>query len=147
MKKLAIMAFAAVLWSGGVLAEPIRVDVEKNANCGCCAAWIDHMEQYGFEVGVRNLDSDALYQSKRDKGLTSELFACHTGMVDGYIIEGHVPASDVERLLAERPDALGLAVPDMPLGSPGMDFGHDSEPYDVLLVRRDATTEVFQSYP
>ena len=104
------------------------------------------MAQSGFEVAAHDLEHGALQQSKLDKGLTPELFSCHTAMVDGYVIEGHVPAADVERLLDERPDAIGLAVPDMPLGSPGMDFGHRTEPYDVLLVRRDGTTEVFQSY-
>jgi hypothetical protein len=146
VKYLAITSLITVLWLGNAVAEPVRMDVEKNANCGCCQNWIDHLEHNGFEVAARNLDGDALYQSKLDKGLTSDLFACHTGTVDGYVIEGHVPADDIARLLLERPDAIGLAVPDMPLGSPGMDFGHDKEPYDVLLVRRDGSTEIFASH-
>ena len=146
MKRLALAVLIMTIWCGGVVAEPIRVDVEKNANCGCCEAWIDHLEQNGFEVAARDLNGEALYQSKLDKGLSADLFSCHTGTVDGYVIEGHVPAADIERLLLERPHAIGLAVPEMPLGSPGMDFGDTKEPYDVLLVRRDGTTEIFQSY-
>lgn len=145
MKYLAIAGLMTVFWFGSVTAEPVRVDVEKRASCGCCQSWIDHLEHSGFEVAARNLDDDALYQSKLDKGLTNDLFSCHTGTVDGYVIEGHVPAADIDRLLIERPDAVGLAVPGMPLGSPGMDFG-ETEPYNVLLVRRDGTTEVFESH-
>jgi hypothetical protein len=83
---------------------------------------------------------------KREVGLKPEQSSCHTGQIAGYVVEGHVPAREIRRLLSERPDAVGLTVPDMPLGSPGMESGDDRDPYDVLLVRRDGTTEVFASY-
>ena len=105
------------------------------------------MEENGFETEIRNLPMADLMQVKTEAGLKPGLTSCHTGKIDGYVIEGHVPARDVQRLLAERPDAIGLTVPDMPYGSPGMgEAGPDADPYDVLLVKRDGTTEVFASY-
>ncbi|MBC8013706.1 MAG: CopG family transcriptional regulator [Methyloceanibacter sp.] len=80
---------------------------------------------------------------KRQSGIGEELAACHTAKIGGYVIEGHVPAPDIKRLIAERPDALGLSVPGMPIGSPGMEQGAETEPYDVLLIKKDGTTEVF----
>ncbi|MEQ8826682.1 MAG: DUF411 domain-containing protein, partial [Parvibaculum sp.] len=82
-----------------------------------------------------------------DNGVPQRMVSCHTAEIEGYIVEGHVPAADIRRLLKERPDALGLAVPDMPLGSPGMDQGRRTEAYDVFLIRNDGTTEIFASYP
>lgn len=88
-----------------------------------------------------------LMRFKLDNGIDAKKASCHTGKIGGYTIEGHVPAQDIRRLLRTRPDAIGLSVPGMPLGSPGMDFGDDRQSYDVLLVRRDGATEVFASYP
>lgn len=88
-----------------------------------------------------------LVRFKLDNGVPQRMVSCHTAQVDGYIIEGHVPAADIRRLLEERPDAVGLAVPKMPLGSPGMDFGSRREPYDVMLIGKDGSLEVYNSYP
>lgn len=87
-----------------------------------------------------------LAKLKADAGLAPDLQSCHTAKIGGYVVEGHVPASDIQRLLAEKPDAVGLTVPGMPMGSPGMEAGGEKEPYEVLLVRRDGTTEVFSRY-
>jgi hypothetical protein len=91
--------------------------------------------------------SGEIVQHKMRLGLSAPLFSCHTGEIEGYVVEGHVPPEDIRRLLAERPDAVGLSVPGMPVGSPGMEYGDNRDAYDVLLVRRDGSTEVFASYP
>ena len=118
------------------------LEVLKSASCGCCVAWGKHMREAGFTVTERDLNA-----AKVEEGLKPGQTSCHTARIDGYVIEGHVPARDVARLLKERPDAIGLTVPDMPYGSPGMgEAGDDADPYDVLLVERDGTTEVYQTY-
>lgn len=110
-------------------------------------AWIDHLKDKGFSVKSEDLAMGKLIQLKQRNGINPELASCHTAKVHGYTIEGHVPAREIRRLLTERPDAIGLSVPGMPLGSPGMDFGDDREAFDVLLIRHDGSTETFASYP
>lgn len=122
------------------------IEVWKDPNCGCCQDWIAHMEQNGFAVKVHNTGNNAI---RARLGLPQKLGSCHTARVQGYVLEGHVPATEVQRLLHTRPRALGLAVPGMPVGSPGMDgavYAGRRDPYDVLLVRLDGTTEVFRRY-
>ncbi|MBB3934651.1 MULTISPECIES: DUF411 domain-containing protein [Aureimonas] len=121
------------------------VDVFSTSGCGCCIGWMKHLEEAGFEVSNENLAMADLYAKKTGAGLKPGQTSCHTGFVGGYVVEGHVPAAEVKRLLAEKPDAIGLAVPDMPAGSPGM--GTSDEPYEVLLVARDGTSTVFARYP
>jgi hypothetical protein len=120
-----------------------RVAVAKSPTCGCCGAWVDHMRAAGFEVEARDVSDEDLAALKRRLGLAPEHASCHTAEVDGYVVEGHVPAEDVRRLLAERPDALGLAVPGMPVGSPGMEMGNTREPYDTLLIGANGEARVF----
>lgn len=147
-KRLAAATALALCIGAGApaLADDVAITVNKTNGCGCCIAWINHLRENGFDATGENLIAGMLVRLKMDAGIPYEMFSCHTGEIDGYVIEGHVPAADIERLLAERPDAVGLAVPGMPLGSPGMDFGDDREPYDVHLIRRDGTSEVFASY-
>lgn len=121
------------------------IQVMKTSSCGCCIGWVKHLESHGFSVRSRDVPMATLMQEKAAAGLRPELTSCHTARIGRYVVEGHVPAREVKRLLIERPDAIGLAVPDMPLGSPGMEAA-ESEPYDVLLVRRDGSTTVFASY-
>lgn len=120
------------------LSAPLKADtlplitVTKDPSCGCCDGWVEHIEAAGFPVRV--LESDEVFNLKQRLGVPADLASCHTAEVDGYVIEGHVPAAAVKRLLAERPAGVGLAVPGMPAGSPGMDFpGVEPEPYDVFL--------------
>src|SRR6056297_475789 len=105
------------------LATPGQMEVFKSPTCGCCSAWIEHMSRAGFSVDARDVDQEALYVLKARSGITPDLASCHTAFVDGFVVEGHVPAADIERLLTERPDAIGLSVPGMPIGSPGMEMG------------------------
>ncbi len=122
------------------------VMVEKSATCGCCAGWVKHMRASGFEVDVRDVTAERLELTKSVLGIAPEYQSCHTAVVDSYFIEGHVPAAEVRRLLAERPPAMGLAVPGMPFGSPGMPTDGEPEPYEVLLLNQGTGASVFSSY-
>jgi hypothetical protein len=123
-----------------------RVSVTKSPTCGCCGAWVDHMRAAGFEVEVRDVSDDALAALKRRLGVAPEHASCHTAEVGGYVVEGHDPAGDVKRLLAERPDARGLAVPGMPVGSPGMEMGSSREHFDTLLIGVDGEASAFAKH-
>jgi hypothetical protein len=122
------------------------VRVMKDPNCGCCSAWIEILENDGFSITTEHSLGTILMRYKLDNGIPQEMVSCHTGRVDGYMIEGHVPVADIRRLLEERPDAIGLAVPGMPYGSPGMGPESEREAYDVFLIRGDGSTEIFTSY-
>ena len=143
-KRTTFLAGALALLSTNVMAAE-TVDVFSTSGCGCCIGWIKHLEEAAFDVSNENLAMADLYAKKTGAGLKPGQTSCHTGFVGGYVVEGHVPAAEVKRLLAEKPDAIGLAVPDMPAGSPGM--GTSDEPYEVLLVARDGTSTVFARYP
>lgn len=131
-----------------VLAQAVgpAIHVMKDPNCACCAAWIEILENDGFSVTTEPGLGTALMRYKLDSGIPQEMVSCHTARVEGYMIEGHVPVADIRRLLEERPDAVGLAVPGMPYGSPGMGPESQREAYVVHLIRRDGTTEPFSSY-
>ncbi len=122
------------------------VEVWKDPSCGCCKDWIKHLEANGFAVRVFETGNTA---QRGRLGMPAKLGSCHTALVGGYVVEGHVPAREIRRLLKDRPNALGLAVPAMPIGSPGMDgpeYGGRRDPYDVLLVQTSGASRVFQSY-
>ena len=123
-------------------AMPI-VDVYKTASCGCCGAWVKHMKENGFTVRAHDVANPSDYREKF--GIPKQFGSCHTAKVGGYAIEGHVPAADVRRLLVAKPKARGLAVPAMPLGSPGME-GPRKDPFDVLLVKANGSTSVYKHY-
>jgi hypothetical protein len=118
-----------------------EVIVYKTRTCGCCAKWVDHLKANGFAPTVNDVPSTAEY--RRKYGVPDQLQSCHTATVGGYTVEGHVPASDIQQLLKKRPKATGLAVPGMPLGSPGME-GPRSDTYSVLLFHSDGRTSVFR---
>jgi hypothetical protein len=119
------------------------VEVYKSASCGCCGAWVKHLQANGFATKVHNVDSPSDYRAKL--GMPQALGSCHTASVGGYVIEGHVPAADIKRLLAEKPKARGLAVPAMPVGSPGME-GPRKDPYDVFLVQTNGSYSIYRHY-
>lgn len=120
--------------------------VYKSASCGCCAQWVTHARAAGFTV--REVNTDDLGSVKREMGIPAALASCHTVVVGSYVVEGHVPADDVKRLLRERPQVRGLAVPGMPIGSPGMEQGPPAqyERYDVLAFTASGSTRVFASH-
>lgn len=123
-----------------------QMEVWKDPNCGCCKDWISHLEKSGFSVQVHESGNEA---ARARLGIPAKLGSCHTGSIEGYAIEGHVPAEDIQRLLREKPKAVGLTVPGMPVGSPGMDgpaYNGRRDPYSVLLVLQNGKTEVFHAY-
>lgn len=147
------------LRSGAAIATPFLIalmvststvaatlEMMTTSGCSCCHAWAKHLRSAGIEVTVKDMAMGQLMRSKLGAGVPVALVACHTARIDGYIIEGHVPLREIERLLAERPDAIGLVVPGMPIGSPGMEAGDRQETYEVLMLKRDRTTEVFARY-
>lgn len=136
---------AQPLWAQSRGVRP-AIHVLKDPNCGCCSAWIEILENDGFAVTTERSLGTLLMRYKMENGIPQEMMSCHTARVEGYMIEGHVPVADIRRLLDERPDAVGLAVPGMPYGSPGMGPESDREAYDVYLVHRDGTTEQYSSY-
>lgn len=159
-----VVALATIAWSGlasaaeGIAREqrlespvdkPVtefaKGAVYKNATCGCCGAWVEHMKENGFELTTNDVDN--LQPIKEKVGVPFGMGSCHTAEIGGYFIEGHVPAEEVKRLLAEKPKAKGLTVPAMPIGSPGMESGDRVDPYEVLLVHEDGTTSVWAKYP
>lgn len=145
-------AIAAALALGAAAVAPRafaasrpRVEVWKSPTCGCCEGWVEHLRAAGFEVVTHD---EGNTDARERLGMPQRYGSCHTGAVGGYALEGHVPAEDVRRLLKEKPAAVGLAVPAMPVGSPGMDgpeYGGRRDPYDVLLVRRDGTATVYRA--
>lgn len=124
-------------------ADSSLITVYKTPTCGCCALWVDHMRANGFRVAVT--DVAQLAPVKQTHGVPSDVATCHTGKIGGYFVEGHVPAEDVRRLLRERPDIIGIAVPGMPQGSPGMEGG-SVEKYDVIAISRDGSRKVWATH-
>lgn len=144
---LSALALAPLAHSAGAQTLPV-VEVFRNPSCGCCGDWVKHLEANGFKVKVTNVED--LPAQRARLGMPARFGSCHTARVGGYLVEGHVPAADVKRLLRDRPSAIGIAVPGMPIGSPGMDgpeYKGQQQPYEVLLVQADGGARVFASYP
>jgi len=138
-----VSALAAPSWAASSL--PV-VAIWKDPNCGCCDDWAKHLTRSGFAVEIHAVGNTA---KRASVGIPERLGSCHTAMVAGYAIEGHVPAKDILRLLKDKPQAVGLTVPGMPIGSPGMDgpeYKGRKDPFDVLLVAKNGSTSVFQTY-
>ena len=123
-------------------ATSTTVEVYKSATCKCCSKWVDHMRAHGFTVNTHDVGNKEV---RERAGISTTLGSCHTALVDGYAIEGHVPAADIKRFLKERPRAIGLTAPGMPHGSPGME-GARSDPYDVLLINKQGYTSVYSRH-
>lgn len=138
---VALIALGAAS-AAGVSGPPSpTITVYKSPTCGCCNKWVDHMRAAGFKVVTEDMDD--LTETKATLGVKPNLASCHTAVVDGYVIEGHVPADLVQRLLEERPKVAGLAVPGMPMGSPGMEMGGEKDPYQVLTFDKQGKTAVY----
>jgi len=139
-------AVAASPWDAARVehAGTTAITVYRSPSCGCCSGWIEHLERHGFEV--KDVKRDDVMPIKRQLGVTGELASCHTAVIDGYVIEGHVPADDIKRLVAEKPAVAGLTVPGMPTGAPGMEMGERKDPFAVLSFRRDGSVEPYSQY-
>lgn len=138
------LALVPLLFVGALqAAEPIAIDVYRDANCGCCKAWISHLQNNGFKV-ADHVETD-MSAVKTRLGVPHNLGSCHTGVIDGKFVEGHVPAADI-LTLRQRADLIGAAVPGMPMGSPGMEQGGARDAYAVIGVQRDGTEQVLTRY-
>lgn len=144
MPRITSLVVALSLFAGFSLAQAAeRVDVFKSRYCGCCEKWVEHMRKAGFDVVTKDVND--VPAARKLAGMPERFGSCHTAKVGGYVVEGHVPATDVERLLKEKPKAVGLAAPGMPQGSPGMETNHP-HPYDTLLVQADGSYKVFAKH-
>jgi len=151
MTKRRLMAAAGVALAGLLLSAPsapqataTKITVYKDPNCGCCKNWIEHLRKHGFDVAVR--DTPDMNEPKATGGVPAKLQSCHTAFVNGYVVEGHVPAADIQKMLTDKPKIAGLAVPGMPTGSPGMEVGNRVDKYDVIAFNRDGTTRIFAKH-
>ncbi len=133
--KFIFALLATLLFSPMAHADNPKVTVYKSPYCGCCTAWSEHLRDNGFDV--TEIKREDMTSVKTKLGVPAQLESCHTAMVDGYVIEGHVPADDIKRLLKERPDAHGLSVPGMPIGSPGMEQGDHKDRYTTVIFGKE----------
>jgi len=138
---LLVLGLAQAAWAAPT--TPV-IDVYKSPTCGCCNKWIDHLKANGFTVRAHDTENGAAHKIRL--GVPAGYGSCHTAEVNGYVIEGHVPAKEMKRLLKEKPRARGLVVPAMPAGSPGMEIGDRKDAYDVFLVNQDGSTRTYAQY-
>tara|TARA_B100000989_G_scaffold240515_1_gene187372 strand:- start:76 stop:615 length:540 start_codon:yes stop_codon:yes gene_type:complete len=145
-RQFALVTFSMILMPKALFASSNQLQVFRTETCGCCGKWVEAMNGQGLELKVQIVDDDTLWTIKNQLEIPLELSSCHTAIVENYFVEGHVPASDIQRLLNERPNARGLTVPGMPIGSPGMEMGTQKEPFETLLVLNDSNTIVFNQH-
>ena len=120
--------------------------VYKTSSCGCCAQWVEHLRANGFAVETKDVSSDAVRAVSKAAGLPDDGVSCHTAKIGNYVVEGHVPAADIHRMLNEKPAIAGIAAPGMPMGSPGMEQGGAKEPFDVVAFTKDGKMTVYAKH-
>ena len=140
-----VLVGAMLFWSAQPASAKPVITVYKSPTCGCCSKWIEHLVEEGYEVVAKDVDN--LAAIKAELGVGPHLSSCHTAVVDGYVVEGHVPASDIDRMLAERPEIAGLSAPGMPVGSPGMEVpGQAAQAFDVVAFDLAGKTAVYAQH-
>lgn len=139
-----LLLFAASSAHVAVAGETETVEVYKSPSCGCCTLWVDHIKKSGYNVKVYDTNNVAPFRARF--GVPDSIASCHTAVAGGYVIEGHVPAADIKRLLREKPKATGIAVPGMVQGSPGMEQGQGKDPYKTVLFTKDGRSTVFAAH-
>jgi len=160
LTRKSLLSLSAILVTGGITTafsgivnanpsnnltpETLQITSYRSPNCGCCHGWIEHLKAEGFTV--KDNVTENLETIKAENNVPQNLTACHTAVINGYVVEGHIPASDIKRLLREKPDVAGIAVPGMPIGSPGMESGNIKEPYTVFTFTEEGETQVYQEY-
>ena len=145
-RKFIFGAFTICCLPSSVFASNDILIVNRSESCSCCGAWVDKMHIAGFKTKVNLVSNETLGSIKSKLGISYDLSSCHTAIIGDYFIEGHVPAEDIRRLLVEKPKALGLSVPGMPIGSPGMEMGSTKESFETLLVLEDGNAQVFNRH-
>ncbi len=139
----ALPSFASAAPGGA--AKPFDITVYRSPSCSCCGKWMEHLRKNGF--AIKEIQSEDMAPIKRQHGVTDELKSCHTALIGGYVVEGHVPAGDIKTLLEKKPAVTGLSVPGMPVGTPGMEMGDRHDPYAVVQFDRSGAVRVFHDYP
>ncbi|MEM7545152.1 MAG: DUF411 domain-containing protein [Pseudomonadota bacterium] len=142
-RRAILAGLAAAVLPSFAIAKSRNVQVWKTPTCGCCSAWIEHLRAAGFDVVATDVAQDALDRVKDRLGVPPALRSCHTARIGDYVVEGHVPAADIERLLNFAPEIVGIAVPGMPIGSPGMEMGDEIEPYATYAFDETGPTAIF----
>ena len=142
--KILISLLLLVVSTYGYSAEVQDITVYRSPSCGCCSGWIKHLQEHQFNV--IDIKTNNMNKLKQKYGIPDKLASCHTAIIDGYVIEGHVPATDIKQLLSQKPDIVGLTVPEMPVGTPGMEMGKRKDPFSVLAFDKDGKTTVFKQY-
>ncbi|PQJ88655.1 DUF411 domain-containing protein [Aliivibrio sifiae] len=143
MKNLQFAFFSFVLFSSSAFAST-EVMTYKSPYCGCCSEWVEHMEENGFTVKIE--DHEDMNPIKEKLGVEPRLASCHTAVIDGYVFEGHIPAADIKKFLADPRDFKGLAVPGMPMGSPGMEYGDKKDKYQVVAFKENGKLALFNTH-
>ncbi|MCK5749701.1 MAG: DUF411 domain-containing protein [Oricola sp.] len=146
---------AALIVATGIVTQPLpaiagpadQIHVIKGIGCGCCTAWVEYLRGEGFVVTEEEMLPADLIQHKIAQGIPAGLVSCHTAHIGDFVVEGHVPATDIHRLLNDKPDVIGISVSGMPYGSPGMGPEAEREAYDVFVIRNDGSTEIYSAYP
>ena len=141
---IALAVLSVMLWPLIKSDSGPKVVVYKSPTCGCCTKWVSYLRNNGFNV--TQIDTQNIKTVKKNQGIPPTLESCHTAIVDGYVVEGHVPAKEIRRMLEEKPSIKGLTVPGMPIGSPGMEQGARKQPYDVVAIDVDGSTAIYESY-
>ena len=141
-----VNTFAESVWDKETqqLKKPIDIVVYRSPTCGCCSKWLDHLKKHQFNV--EDIVTDDVASIKKKHGVPDNLASCHTAIVDGYVIEGHVPAADIKSLLKMKPKVIGLSVPGMPAGTPGMEMGGRKDPFQVVSFDKEGNTQIFNNY-
>ncbi len=122
----------------------MNMTVYRSPSCGCCGIWIEHAKKHGFQI--TDIKTDNIEAIKQQYNIPADLASCHTSIIDGYVMEGHIPADDIKGFLKQKPDLVGLTVPGMPLGTPGMEAGDNKQPFDILALEKNGAVEVFKTY-
>ena len=139
-----LISLLLIISTYGYSSELQDITVYRSPNCGCCSGWIKHLQEHQFNV--IDIKTNNINKLKQKYGIPSKLASCHTAIIDGYVIEGHVPADDIKQLLSQKPNITGLTVPEMPVGTPGMEMGNRKDPFSVLTFDKDGNTTIFKQY-
>ncbi len=142
--KILISLLLLIISTYGYSSKLQDITVYRSPSCGCCSGWIKHLQEHQFNV--IDIKTNNMNKLKQKYGIPSKLASCHTAIIDDYVIEGHVPAADIKQLLSQKPNIIGLTVPEMPVGTPGMEMGNRKDPFSVLTFDKDGNTTIFKQY-
>jgi hypothetical protein len=143
-KLLALVMPLSIIFQSAIAENTKEILVYRSPTCSCCGKWLEHMKQNNFEV--KDIVTEDMDQVKAKLGVPKQLASCHTAVIDGYVVEGHVPAADIEKMLKDKPKFAGLSVPGMPMGTPGMEMGGRKDPYQVISFDKDNNQQIYNSY-